>query len=676
MKRARTANVQYFKRPFRTDVYKKHHVNVHPEKWQVYSALSSDEKKEFFNGVLSVSNTLHAHFDSEVPLRFTFNRDIVDVLIGELLFDPDDVENQKTKQRVLQVFKPFPDASTTPATEVDEDANRDAYEVVIRSSRLFFLVLGYISKGSSFRMASRLCDVTRQVTKMSCFSGASEDRCATFARVICASSYQCISDLLRGRWGFSLALDVGHAQGTKYLDLRIRFHALEDIVNVHLVALPIFDRKTAPVIFGLCSRFLDVVCPDWREKLLGVSTDGERTMTGRIGGVATLFASASTFGVMRVWCGLHQVDLVCQAEYKSLYNEQFVSVLTGLVSWLRRQYNFISDVKSTCPKFVDTRWASMKKLTSWLELHVIQVLQYLDQKKPSCTPPKAWWVQVLALDRVALEISRTVQALQGLTTLISQQASRIQELVERLSMLCTVDGPVDPVTLVTLEDSVLHVVRGSYSVSLYATRQFIYNLGSVAIEMFEDLSEEDSDAVVKSIASLFAGLADGLSKVVSAPNRNNQELPLQDELPPVLPRSLVHISGSKMGSIVRRYKTQLLEHGWAPERVYNIEREHRELLGAYHSELPLRNKINECEESTTDFKTGWQCTVGRWPDLQALCGTIATVFPNTATVESDFSLIGWEKDAYRTSLTDFSLEGILHAKQYDRITALARQCSV
>ena len=41
------------------------------------------------------------------------------------------------------------------------------------------------------------------------------------------------------------------------------------------------------------------------------------------------------------------------------------------------------------------------------------------------------------------------------------------------------------------------------------------------------------------------------------------------------------------------------------------------------------------------------------------------MFPNTASVESDFSLIGVEKTVYRQSLTDFSLEGILHAKQFE-----------
>lgn len=52
-----------------------------------------------------------------------------------------------------------------------------------------------------------------------------------------------------------------------------------------------------------------------------------------------------------------------------------------------------------------------------------------------------------------------------------------------------------------------------------------------------------------------------------------------------------------------------------------------------------------------------------YPKAGGVCCGFASVFPGTSTVESDFSLIGWEKDEYRFKLTDVSLEDILHAKQ-------------
>lgn len=46
-------------------------------------------------------------------------------------------------------------------------------------------------------------------------------------------------------------------------------------------------------------------------------------------------------------------------------------------------------------------------------------------------------------------------------------------------------------------------------------------------------------------------------------------------------------------------------------------------------------------------------------------GGLASLCPNTASVESDFSILSWEKDEYRLSMTDLSLEGIIQCKQYE-----------
>jgi hypothetical protein len=88
---------------------------------------------------------------------------------------------------------------------------------------------------------------------------------------------------------------------------------------------------------------------------------------------------------------------------------------------------------------------------------------------------------------------------------------------------------------------------------------------------------------------------------------------------------------------------------------------------AYREENALRVAADKCSDLRTDFDVGWNHCVGRFPKLQEFCGGLASIFPNTSTVESDFSVIGWEKDEYRQCLTDFSLESIVHAKQFDRL---------
>ena len=70
------------------------------------------------------------------------------------------------------------------------------------------------------------------------------------------------------------------------------------------------------------------------------------------------------------------------------------------------------------------------------------------------------------------------------------------------------------------------------------------------------------------------------------------------------------------------------------------------------------------------FKAGWAIVDGKFSMLRDLCGGIATAFANTVSVESDFSILGWEKDEYRLSLTDLSLEGIMQFKQHELLKSL------
>ena len=69
----------------------------------------------------------------------------------------------------------------------------------------------------------------------------------------------------------------------------------------------------------------------------------------------------------------------------------------------------------------------------------------------------------------------------------------------------------------------------------------------------------------------------------------------------------------------------------------------------------------------TSFQDSWKILNGRFPLVEKFCGGIATVFPGTSQVESDFSLVKGAKNDQKIALTDLSLEGVLHAKQMKMI---------
>jgi hypothetical protein len=670
-KRKRTTNVQVFRRPFRTDMYKKHHSSAHPEMWSRFMGCSSEEKATFFDGQVNYASTLMAHFEGEGALTLTFNRDVVDVIIGDLLFDPDDESTQATRERALAVFKPLEDAAVAVDDDEAQDLNLEAYRVKISSVRRFRMVLGFIAGGASFRSASRFVGVAREICKAGYLTGCSEGVCATYARIICACSYQAMFEILRDCWGYSIALDVGHAQGTSYLDLRVRLCTKHGkLANVHVIAIPLLLNKTAETQFNLCSKVLDVIDPMWRSKLIAISTDGERTMTGHRSGVQTRFEEAAEHPIVRVWCGLHQVDLVAQREYVALSDDTFVSTLTGLIAYLRRQQNLQMEMKTTCPKFVSTRWLSMKRVTSWLKTHRVRVIEYLDAKKPACTPTIDWWIVLLCLDSVATVLSSTVTRLQGLSTLLSQQDAELKKLCANLSEMCKVEGPL-PAAQLEAVDSATALTRGEFLVTFVHATDFIRDQGTFVIDSLAAMQPERSAAITQSVANLFAGLYAGVMAVVATRDSNNRSS--LDVLPPVLPHNLATIRTNELCEIIRPHRVRLEQAGWTTAQVDQIEEDHRELRRAVSSESQFKASLCECSDSTTSFMEGWALCRNRFDKLQLFSGGLASMFPNTATVESDFSVIGVEKNVYRESLTDFSLEGILHAKQFNSLRSLSTE---
>ena len=109
-----------------------------------------------------------------------------------------------------------------------------------------------------------------------------------------------------------------------YLGILIRLHLNSYyIANVHLISVPMYERHTAAMIFDTAAKALDVLCPSWKDSIVGVSTYGKRKMTGRILGVATRFQEVVNPGFFCIWCGARQLDIVIQSAYRKLGGKAF-----------------------------------------------------------------------------------------------------------------------------------------------------------------------------------------------------------------------------------------------------------------------------------------------------------------------------------------------------------------
>jgi hypothetical protein len=173
------------------------------------------------------------------------------------------------------------------------------------------------------------------------------------------------------------------------------------------------------------------------------------------------------------------------------------------------------------------------------------------------------------------------------------------------------------------------------------------------------------------IISIFSPsiVVDGLQIQAKRDSNNNaREL----EAPLVMPVDLIKMRPSVfISEVVDQYRGHLAKH-WSVDLIDKAESEHYELLAIYAREPNVKAALDKHNKKTF-FNEAWDCLKGRFMQLRQLCGGLAIVFPNMTSVESDFSIVKWEKNDSRSSLTSLSLAGIMHAKQFVQIKMIKHQ---
>ena len=97
--------------------------------------------------MVPVGDQLTSHFEcSDGQLYFRIDPEIVDVLISEVFFDPE--ESQESVARATAVFREKYGAAT--------------YYVQIKKIKMFRLVIHYVSFGASFCLVSRQVAASRE----------------------------------------------------------------------------------------------------------------------------------------------------------------------------------------------------------------------------------------------------------------------------------------------------------------------------------------------------------------------------------------------------------------------------------------------------------------------------------------------------------------------------------
>jgi hypothetical protein len=141
----------------------------------------------------------------------------------------------------------------------DDDPGR--YKVFPKNVLRYELAMDYVSIAMSFRQTSAAIQFARDHTKTAKLTGRNDLVVGQYVHVLVASSLQNISDMMEDEsfWVISLAFDSSTHREQALFDLRVRmsFHGV--FFNLHLVAIPMFERHTAMKMFNMLVKFLDAL---------------------------------------------------------------------------------------------------------------------------------------------------------------------------------------------------------------------------------------------------------------------------------------------------------------------------------------------------------------------------------------------------------------------------------
>ena len=264
--------------------------------------------------------------------------------------------------------------------------------------------------------------------------------------------------------------------------------------------------------------------------------------------------------------------------------------------------------------------------------------------------------------------------------IISQQRAELDQLVIRLSTLFEVIGPLTDNQVAELQaeseadESVFYVIYEEFACQTISVSRAVNDLGGFMVTKLNDIVViEERDAVLRSIGLMWLTIIAGIYSVCARRTSLNEAVHEDKDCLASRPRELVQIGGAEFSELIEQQRPRLLTSLTAIQ-IQHIEDEHRLLRKEYRDNAALKIAIDTTAD-TVSFKASWEvehlnaqvCFL----HLMEFAGGLATPFPTTATVESDFSIVRWEKDAGRGGLNDFTLEGIMQSKMHLKLLELA-----
>ncbi|GMF28792.1 unnamed protein product [Phytophthora lilii] len=678
---------------------RRHLEQQHAVRWAAYKQLSDEHKRRFFPANVAISTHPRAAqdaaeeaTDANEPLALQavaeLNAAVVTAIkrTSSMLLDRDIVDELRRDFGADDDFDAFEMQEMETETddeefELDVDENEARYVVTVGSKLEFETCVKFVAGGVSFKQAAELYKgMVDGIAGLDQIAGGytpmTEKKVAGLCQVACAVNLQTLRDVLsRDVWAFALVLEYGKCAGSPFLDVRVRFELDGEIHSVHLIGIVIQEVEVGGDSGELVVRYLDLVAPDYKTQLIGVSCSNEGGTKVRACSqeIISRLAADCDVPIFGDYCLAFKLNQLMREACRVILTANFMMTFMCLLSRLRGHPSHISNMEK-CPKFVEGSWRSSVKTLEWLVANQVHVLEFIEQHQYAGAPGSEWWVIALVVTNVATRVSSISQQLRSGKD-HSQDRQHLVDLMNHLSMMTGAVGPflASEFFSISCED----IVIGSFSFNPVATATFLKSQGNLASSTIDSLQPNTYQALVDVTSTFVLTVLSRLNRIIAdtSNDANGSNNLTVNNVPSFLPNILCKMRHQDFVGIMQQQRVRL-EKRFSSEKIERIEAQHRGLRNAYLLKKTVQEELDRLPVFGS-FSDVWREARFEgidYRDLRSFCGPLAAVSLDASprTTDWQFTLVNWRKVPFSHEFTDFGLEAILHAQDYSSLSCIRK----
>ncbi len=304
-----------------------------------------------------------------------------------------------------------------------------------------------------------------------------------------------------------------------------------------------------------------------------------------------------------------------------------------------------------CPKKTYRR-VHLGCLFKFFQQYRRQLITYTIEKRPANAPSSIWWVITYSITPAIDIVNVTFVVLKDKSLLLTQQEQHIQMLINTIMTMFGIEM-IEELKGDDNKRASNYVNSEQWHINVNSIVAHIEDQRSFPRNCYEELDVANQKLIIKQVGMFAMELVTGLYNVKA--ERDDANKPLDSNVPPVLHVPLVKL---RIDMFIRAVLDPFHAHiskFWLVEKIDLIEGEYCDLLKVYNSYSILKATINK-QDHHASFNPRWDILLTSWFDsLHAFVGGLATVFANTTSIKSNFSIVKWEMDENRTSLMHLSI---------------------